>query len=145
MTKQQQAMKHQSNKKPRNIKSTKQQQNSNASYPFKASKSLTDNKNKPTPFHPGNLSLKRSQCNSIICVSSFLLPRELKFNKLELVPNLKHCRELRLLNLASNYIVSLHNQPFKNLEQLHDLSIQNNQIETIPLDTFTGLKRLQTL
>jgi leucine-rich repeat-containing G protein-coupled receptor 6 len=71
--------------------------------------------------------------------------RELKFNKLTHVPNLKHCRELRLLNLASNRIVSLHHQPFQNLEQLHDLLMPYNQIETIPSDTFAGLKKLQTL
>jgi leucine-rich repeat-containing G protein-coupled receptor 6 len=71
--------------------------------------------------------------------------RELKFNKLMHVPNLKHCRELRLLNLASNRIVSLHNQPFHNLEQLHDLMMPNNQIESVPHDSFVGLKKLQTL
>lgn len=72
-------------------------------------------------------------------------PRSFRFNKLNHVPNLKLCRELRLLNLESNGIMSLHNQPFQNMEQLHDLLISYNQIETIPHDTFAGLKKLQTL
>jgi leucine-rich repeat-containing G protein-coupled receptor 6 len=89
------------------------------------------------------LSLNEQKC--FLLLPTLVLDRELKFNKLTSVPDLKHCRELRLLNLASNRITSLHHQPFKNLEQLHDLLIPYNQIETLPLDTFVGLKKLQTL
>lgn len=73
------------------------------------------------------------------------LLRELKFNKLKHVPNLKKCYELKLLNLASNRISSLHHKPFEHLGQLHDLVMSYNQIETLPLDAFTGLKKLQML
>ncbi|KAG5674279.1 hypothetical protein PVAND_004258 [Polypedilum vanderplanki] len=87
-----------------------------------------------------------SQIPEALCTHSPRLKSlELKFNKLRHVPNLKQCYELRLLNLASNKISSLHNKPFENLSQLHDLLIPYNQIETIPLDAFSGLKRLQTL
>lgn len=71
--------------------------------------------------------------------------RELKFNKLKHVPNLKKCYELKLLNLASNHISSLHNRPFENLGQLNDLFMPYNQIETVPHDAFLGLKKLQML
>lgn len=83
-------------------------------------------------------------CTHLIMNSKYF-PRSFRFNKLNHVPNLKQCRELRLLNLESNGIMSLHNQPFQNMEQLHDLLISYNQIETIPHDTFAGLKKLQTL
>lgn len=70
---------------------------------------------------------------------------ELKFNKLSTIPNLKICKELKLLNLASNQITHLPSQSFVHLNQLHDLILSNNMIEDITKDSFLGLRRLQTL
>ncbi|KAK0162554.1 hypothetical protein PV327_006322 [Microctonus hyperodae] len=70
---------------------------------------------------------------------------DIKSNLLTTMPNLKDCKDLRVLNLASNMISSLSGQPFSNLKSLHDLLLPHNNIKTIPSDAFTGLSRLQVL
>ncbi|XP_058121217.1 follicle-stimulating hormone receptor [Anopheles ziemanni] len=70
---------------------------------------------------------------------------DLKSNILLSIPNVTNCRDLRLLDLASNRISTLHGAPFSSLGQLHDLLLSNNEIESIPQDAFIGLTRLQVL
>ncbi|XP_053959378.1 uncharacterized protein LOC128863964 [Anastrepha ludens] len=70
---------------------------------------------------------------------------ELKTNSLVRIPNLANCRELRLLDLSSNYIESLSGRPFVGLKQLHDLVLSYNRIKAIPQDAFFGIPRLQLL
>ncbi|XP_036215982.2 leucine-rich repeat-containing G-protein coupled receptor 5 isoform X1 [Bactrocera oleae] len=70
---------------------------------------------------------------------------ELKTNSLVRIPNLANCRELRLLDLSSNYIESLSGRPFAGLKQLHDLVLSYNRIKAIPYDAFFGIPRLQLL
>ncbi|XP_006570260.2 lutropin-choriogonadotropic hormone receptor isoform X2 [Apis mellifera] len=70
---------------------------------------------------------------------------DMKSNFLTEVPNLKNCSELRVLNLASNMILSFPNEPFKGLDMLHDLLLSDNKLQAIPGDAFTGLSRLQVL
>ncbi|XP_054083074.1 uncharacterized protein LOC105211447 isoform X2 [Zeugodacus cucurbitae] len=70
---------------------------------------------------------------------------ELKTNSLVRIPNLANCRELRLLDLSSNYIESLSGRPFAGLKQLHDLVLSYNRIKALPYDAFFGIPRLQLL
>ncbi|XP_006623300.1 lutropin-choriogonadotropic hormone receptor isoform X2 [Apis dorsata] len=70
---------------------------------------------------------------------------DMKSNFLTEVPNLRNCSELRVLNLASNMILSFPNEPFKGLDMLHDLLLSDNKLQVIPGDAFTGLSRLQVL
>lgn len=70
---------------------------------------------------------------------------ELKTNKLERIPVLGNCRELRLLDLSSNRIESLTGRPFQGLKQLHDLLLSYNKIQAIPQDAFIGVPKLQLL
>ncbi|XP_015603819.1 lutropin-choriogonadotropic hormone receptor isoform X2 [Cephus cinctus] len=70
---------------------------------------------------------------------------DMKSNQLTRIPNLKGCNDLRVLDLASNLITSLDEQPFGSLRALHDLLLSNNNLRTIPRDAFTGLTRLQVL
>ncbi|XP_058815263.1 follicle-stimulating hormone receptor-like [Topomyia yanbarensis] len=81
-----------------------------------------------------------------ICkMSPRLRSLDFKSNRLRSIPNVTNCRELRVLDLASNSISSLHGAPFSSLNQLHDLLLSNNEIESIPHDAFIGLFRLQVL
>ncbi|XP_037957257.1 thyrotropin receptor isoform X2 [Teleopsis dalmanni] len=70
---------------------------------------------------------------------------ELKTNSLVRIPSLANCRDLRLLDLSSNHIESLHGRPFIGLKQLHDLLLSYNRIKSIPQDAFLGIPRLQLL
>ncbi|XP_049278057.1 follicle-stimulating hormone receptor [Anopheles funestus] len=95
------------------------------------------------------LRLDRANLSKIpdhICKTSpRLRSLDLKSNILLSIPNVTNCRDLRLLDLASNRISSLHGAPFSSLGQLHDLLLSNNEIESIPHDAFIGLIRLQVL
>ncbi|XP_012142464.1 G-protein coupled receptor rickets isoform X2 [Megachile rotundata] len=70
---------------------------------------------------------------------------DMKSNYLTELPNLRNCSELRVLDLATNMISSLLDEPFKGLNMLHDLLLSNNKLQVIPSDAFTGLSRLQVL
>ncbi|XP_023289472.1 leucine-rich repeat-containing G-protein coupled receptor 6, partial [Orussus abietinus] len=70
---------------------------------------------------------------------------DMKSNQLSRIPDLRECRDLRVLDLASNAISSLSGQPFKNLGALHDLLLSHNNLRNIPKDAFVGLTRLQVL
>lgn len=48
-------------------------------------------------------------------------------------------------DLSDNRVSSLHETPFRDLSQLHDLLLSYNEIETIPRDAFDGAPRLQLL
>ncbi|KAE8747460.1 Bursicon Receptor, partial [Frankliniella occidentalis] len=69
----------------------------------------------------------------------------MKSNKLTRVPELTACKELRVLDLASNGISSLEGRPFAGLRQLHDLLLSHNAIESLPEDALDGLTKLQVL
>ncbi|XP_031634672.1 leucine-rich repeat-containing G-protein coupled receptor 5-like isoform X2 [Contarinia nasturtii] len=83
--------------------------------------------------------------NTLCRNSSRLKSIELKSNRLRSVPDLSHCKDLRILDLSDNRITSIHETPFKGLGQLHDLLLSYNKIETIPKDAFDGVPRLQLL
>ncbi|KAH1019185.1 hypothetical protein HUJ04_009039 [Dendroctonus ponderosae] len=70
---------------------------------------------------------------------------DIKSNKLEVVPQLNNCREIRVLDLASNLIRSIEAKPFRGMYQMHDLLLANNKIQYIPYDAFYNLSRLQVL
>ncbi|XP_076236661.1 G-protein coupled receptor rickets isoform X2 [Calliopsis andreniformis] len=70
---------------------------------------------------------------------------DVKSNFLTEIPNLRNCSELRVLDLASNQISTLLDEPFKGLGMLHDLLLSNNKLRLIPSDAFNGLPRLQVL
>ncbi|XP_072757310.1 thyrotropin receptor isoform X2 [Anoplolepis gracilipes] len=69
----------------------------------------------------------------------------MKSNHLTEVPNLRDCKELRVLDLASNMISVLPDDVFKGLNMLHDLLLSNNNLQSISSDAFIGLSRLQVL
>ncbi|XP_050450459.1 lutropin-choriogonadotropic hormone receptor-like isoform X1 [Cataglyphis hispanica] len=69
----------------------------------------------------------------------------MKSNHLTEIPNLRDCKELRVLDLASNMISMLPDDAFKGLNMLHDLLLSNNNLQSISSDAFTGLPRLQVL
>ncbi|XP_076618443.1 G-protein coupled receptor rickets isoform X2 [Colletes latitarsis] len=70
---------------------------------------------------------------------------DMKSNYLTELPNLRNCSELRVLDLASNRIARLLDEPFEGLLMLHDLLLSNNKLRMILSDAFTGLSRLQVL
>ncbi|CAH1104067.1 unnamed protein product, partial [Psylliodes chrysocephalus] len=70
---------------------------------------------------------------------------DLKSNKLSSVPDLSNCREMRVLDLASNDIKSLEGKPFRSMYMMHDLLLAHNQIQQIPQDAFYNLSKLQVL
>ncbi|XP_066245031.1 leucine-rich repeat-containing G-protein coupled receptor 5 [Euwallacea similis] len=70
---------------------------------------------------------------------------DVKSNKLEEVPDLNNCREIRVLDLASNSIRSIEGRPFRGMYQMHDLLLAHNRIQYIPMDAFYNLSKLQVL
>ena len=87
---------------------------------------------------------------------------ELKGNKLKRIPKLRHCKELRMLDLTNNH-VKFHTSridensngsiileaspptPFEGLEKLHDLHLGHNNITMIGDATFAYLNNLKVL
>ncbi|GLG93378.1 Tachykinin-like peptides receptor 86C, partial [Gryllus bimaculatus] len=69
----------------------------------------------------------------------------MKSNNLTHIPELDGCKELRLLDLASNRIGSLEGRPFRQLAKLHDLMLSHNSITHLPEHAFQGLSNLQRL
>ncbi|XP_050315689.1 thyrotropin receptor isoform X2 [Anthonomus grandis grandis] len=70
---------------------------------------------------------------------------DVKSNRLEHVPDLNNCREMRVLNLASNLIRSIEGKRFRGMYQMHDLLLAHNRIQYIPSDAFFNLSALQVL
>ncbi|CAG9766983.1 unnamed protein product [Ceutorhynchus assimilis] len=70
---------------------------------------------------------------------------DVKSNKLDRVPDLSDCREMRVLDLASNSIRSVEGKPFQGMYQMHDLLLAHNRIQYIPHDAFYNLSKLQFL
>nr|XP_040567878.1 leucine-rich repeat-containing G-protein coupled receptor 5-like isoform X2 [Lepeophtheirus salmonis] len=76
---------------------------------------------------------------------------ELKSNALESLPDLRKCKELRLLDLAHNKISHLisfesnEESPFSSMSKLHDLLLNHNYINNISSSVFLGLDNLQIL
>ncbi|XP_060531004.1 thyrotropin receptor isoform X2 [Cylas formicarius] len=70
---------------------------------------------------------------------------DIKSNKLTSVPDLNDCRDMRVLDLASNNIRSIEGKPFRGMYQMHDLLLARNQIQYIPHDAFYNLSKLQVL
>ncbi|XP_049826090.1 lutropin-choriogonadotropic hormone receptor isoform X2 [Aethina tumida] len=95
------------------------------------------------------LRLDRAGISSVPITLCTTCPRlkslDLKSNKLTVVPDLNNCREMRVLDLASNYIKSIEERPFRGMYQMHDLLLANNQIQYIPQDAFYNLSKLQVL
>ncbi|VEN40464.1 unnamed protein product [Callosobruchus maculatus] len=52
---------------------------------------------------------------------------------------------MRVLDLASNYIKSIEDKPFRGMFQMHDLLLAHNQIQYIPQNAFFNLSKLQVL
>ena len=79
--------------------------------------------------------------------------RELKSNKLRRLPDLRHCRQLKLLDLQHNLIDSLKaagdpdssTSAFAGLDQLQDILLGHNNISRIDSGDFGGLDNLQIL
>ncbi|XP_057341301.1 lutropin-choriogonadotropic hormone receptor isoform X2 [Microplitis mediator] len=69
----------------------------------------------------------------------------LESNLLTAVPNLKDCRNLRVLNLAHNNIFAITGNQFATLKLLHDLLLSANKIKILPFNAFIGLENLQVL
>ncbi|KDR23756.1 Lutropin-choriogonadotropic hormone receptor [Zootermopsis nevadensis] len=95
------------------------------------------------------LKLDRSSLSAVPSSLCHTCPRlkslDMKSNKLTKVPELGSCKDLRVLDLASNQIDSLEGNPFKGLSLLHDLLLCNNVVRTVPKDAFHGLPSLQVL
>ncbi|XP_063916114.1 lutropin-choriogonadotropic hormone receptor isoform X1 [Zophobas morio] len=95
------------------------------------------------------LRLDRAGISSVPSSLCTTCPRlkslDLKSNKLKTIPDLNNCREMRVLDLASNHIRSLENRPFRGMYQMHDLLLAHNEIQYIPQDAFHNLSRLQVL
>ncbi|XP_025836761.1 lutropin-choriogonadotropic hormone receptor-like isoform X3 [Agrilus planipennis] len=89
----------------------------------------------------GLLSVPTSLCETCPKLKSL----DFKSNRLSVVPNLSNCKEIRVLDLASNKINSLLGRPFQGMSQMHDLLLAHNEIEFIPQDAFYGLSKLQVL
>ena len=77
--------------------------------------------------------------------------RELKSNKLRRLPDLRHCRQLRLLDLQHNEIGGLQSDDesassaLAGLGQLQDVLLGHNNISKIDSGDFRGLDNLQIL
>ena len=77
--------------------------------------------------------------------------RELKSNKLRRLPDLRHCRQLRLLDLQHNEIGGLQSgdesasSALAGLGQLQDVLLGHNNISKIDSGDFRGLDNLQIL
>ena len=80
--------------------------------------------------------------------------RELKSNKLRRLPDLRHCRQLKLLDLQHNRIDSLKaadgdpetsTSALAGLDQLQDILLGHNNISRIDSGDFGGLDNLQIL
>ncbi|CAH0561146.1 unnamed protein product [Brassicogethes aeneus] len=95
------------------------------------------------------LRLDRAGLSSVPATLCLTCPRlkslDLKSNKLTVVPDFNLCRDMRVLDLASNYIKSIEEKPFRGMYQMHDLLLANNQIQYIPQDAFYNLSKLQVL
>ncbi|OXA63321.1 Leucine-rich repeat-containing G-protein coupled receptor 5 [Folsomia candida] len=70
---------------------------------------------------------------------------DLKSNKLQNIPSLQDCKELRILELSVNEIENLKDGAFKTLSELHDLHLHHNRISKLTSSTFAGLVNLQNL
>ena len=77
----------------------------------------------------------------------------MKSNKLRRLPDLRHCRQLRLLDLQHNEIGSLQSDDLDSasasalagLDQLQDVLLGHNSISRIDSGDFGGLANLQIL
>ena len=104
--------------------------------------------------------MSRTRLRSVFLSPPFFFS-ELKSNKLRRLPDLRHCRQLRLLDLQHNEIDSLQQQQGDNLEddepasplsssfagldQLQDILLGHNSISRIDSGDFRGLDNLQIL
>ncbi|XP_074025925.1 G-protein coupled receptor rickets isoform X4 [Leptinotarsa decemlineata] len=95
------------------------------------------------------LRLDRAGITSVPATLCATCPRlkslDLKSNKLRAVPVLNNCKDMRVLDLASNHIKSIEDKPFRGMTQMHDLLLAHNQIQYIPQDAFFNLSKLQVL
>ena len=77
----------------------------------------------------------------------------MKSNKLRRLPDLRHCRQLKLLDLQHNLIDGLKaggdpdssSSAFAGLDQLQDVLLGHNSISKIDSGDFGGLDNLQIL
>ncbi|KAG8193840.1 hypothetical protein JTE90_029572 [Oedothorax gibbosus] len=95
------------------------------------------------------LTLDRANLKDIppdLCHKAPLLKRLiLRSNKIDKLPDLQECKELRQIDFSYNEISSLENLPFQYQYKLVDLFIGFNFIKSIPEDAFYGLENLQVL
>jgi Leucine-rich repeat (LRR) protein len=69
----------------------------------------------------------------------------LRSNKLQELPILTNCQNLRQIDLGGNHISKLPGSPFKTLYQLQDLLLDGNEVSYLSPDVFIGLQNLQFL
>ncbi|XP_050497267.1 follicle-stimulating hormone receptor [Diabrotica virgifera virgifera] len=89
----------------------------------------------------GISSVPESLCSTCPRLKSL----DLKSNKLNAVPDLNRCKDMRVLDLASNNIKDIEGRPFRGMYLMHDLLLAHNLIEYIPQDAFYNLSKLQVL
>ncbi|KAG5888466.1 hypothetical protein JTB14_017697 [Gonioctena quinquepunctata] len=89
----------------------------------------------------GITSVPTSLCSTCPRLKSL----DLKSNRLQVIPDLNDCRDMRVLDLASNNIRSIDARPFRGMSLMHDLLLAHNQIQFIPNDAFFNLSKLQVL
>ncbi|OWR52600.1 putative leucine-rich transmembrane protein [Danaus plexippus plexippus] len=83
---------------------------------------------------------------SDLCLHAPLLRAlDLRSNKLEHVPDLQQCSELRVLDISDNQVSSLGAGALTGLRRLHDLLVARNRLRRISADTFVHTPRLQLL
>nr|XP_046911235.1 putative uncharacterized protein DDB_G0282133 [Dermatophagoides farinae] len=91
--------------------------------------------------------LRLSTIDSRLCnhVGKTLKSLIVKSNKIQRLPPMDFCIEIRLLDASYNEIKTIESKTFYNQHKLIDLSLNHNQIETIAFDSFTGLSNLKVL
>nr|XP_027201757.1 putative uncharacterized protein DDB_G0282133 [Dermatophagoides pteronyssinus] len=97
-----------------------------------------------------HIRLDRMQIESIdqrLCenVGKTLKSLIVKSNRIDRLPPMDFCIELRLLDASYNEIKSIDSKSFYNQHKLIDLSLSHNQIEMIAIDSFDGLVNLKVL